>query len=431
MKFHFLQKIAWGWAFLGMLTWGSLAAQDTSTEKPEVDHSYKPLTLKLDDSGHKYIRFITWHQMWVTSNNLADDGKTQFSASIRRSRFLAYAQISPRFLILTHFGLNNLSVGNLEALGNGGDGPQFFLHDAWTEFKVLDELYIGAGLHYWKGLTRLANQSTLNFMTMDNTRPFAHWHSLGVTDQFARHLGIYAKGSIDRFQYRVAVNNPMTSANALSGGAHRGTRPSDLTYTGSDSLNSDGDPVGNTILEGYFNYCLWDKESNKLPYFVGSYLGKKKVLNVGAGFFLHPNGMYNSTTGEHGNVTHLAADVYLDMPVGNGAFNAYVSFMNYDYGDNYVSRWAGTGNVFYAQTGYLIPNTRFMPYVSYQNANYDGYDETISELNIGVNYFLNGHHAKLTLEYHQITNDLREGAISDFGDNNTLSQIRLQAHIFL
>ncbi|MEO1514657.1 MAG: porin [Bacteroidota bacterium] len=419
-------------AFFAAASLTGAQAQETSPEKPKVDHSYKPLTIKLDESGKKYIRFITWHQMWVTSSNLSADGaKTQFSASIRRSRFLAFAQVSPKFLILTHWGLNGLDQNSMNALGTQSNGPQLFLHGAWTEFKTTDALHIGAGLHYWKGLTRMANQSTLNMMTMDNTRPFAHWHSLGITDQFARHLGIYAKGSIDKFQYRLAANTPMNPANSLGAGKDFGLKDSGLTYTGSATPDADGNPVGNTLFEGYFNYCIWDKESNKLPYFVGTYLGKKKVLTVGAGFFLHPNGMYNSGADKHSNVSHFGADVFLDMPAGGGALNAYASLMSYNYGDNYVSRWAGTGNVLYLQAGYLIPGTKIMPYVSYQNANYDGFTEPVTELNIGANYFILGHNAKLTLEYHQITNDVREGAISDFGDNNRLGQIRLQAHIFL
>lgn len=173
-----------------------------------ADHSYKPLTLKLDESGQKYIRFIMWHQIWATTNDLNSESELQITPSIRRSRFLAYAQVSLKFLILTHFGLNGLTPSNLTSLGNNGDAPQLFLHDAWTEFKVGNNHYIGGGLHYWKGLTRLASQSTLNFMTLDQSRPFTHWHSLGISDQFARHLGIYAKGSLGKIDYRIALNAP-------------------------------------------------------------------------------------------------------------------------------------------------------------------------------------------------------------------------------
>jgi hypothetical protein len=411
-----------------LLTASTYFAQ--AQEKKEEDHSYKPLTLKLNEDGSKYVRFIMWHQLWATTNNLsAEDSKLQITPSIRRSRFLAYAQISPKFLILTHFGLNGLTPGNLTSLGSNGDSPQMFLHDAWGEVKISDALYIGAGLHYWKGMTRLANQSTLNFMTLDQSRPFTSWHSLGISDQFARHLGIYAKGQIGKFDYRLAMNAP--GRNPLGAGADFGTVGSTLTYNGVSTPNKDGDPVGNMIIEGYFRYNFWDKESTKLPYAVGTYLGKKKVFGIGAGFFAHPNGMFDNATGEHENVTHFALDAFLDMPTGGGALNAYASFQSFNYGENYVSRWAGTGSVIYAQLGYLIGTSKFMPYVAYNLGNYEGYDENITALDVGINYFINGHFAKVTLEYHQIANDLREGAITDFNDNNTLSQLRLQLHIFL
>ena len=413
------------------LSFSLTALSQENAEKPEADHSYKPLTLKLSEDGKKYVRFIIWHQQWLQTNNLAaDNSKLQLTNLTRRSRFLAYAQVSPRFLILTHFGLNNLTPDNLTSLGNNGDAPQLFLHDAWTEFKVSndDALYIGGGLHYWKGLTRLANQSTLNFMTLDQARPFVHWHSLAITDQFARHLGIYAKGELGKFDYRLAFNNP--GRNGLQN--DRGTKGSPLTYDGFAQPEKNGDATGNTIIEGYFRYNFWDKESTKLPYQVGSYLGAKKVFGIGAGFFAHPNGMYNNNNGEHENVIHFAADAFLDMPLfGNDCLNAYASFMRFNYGENYVSRWAGTGSVIYGHVGYKLPDSKFMPYVALQSASYEGFNDNVLGLDVGLNYFILGHNAKLTLEYHTISNDVREGGLDASGNIQDVSQIRLQAHIFL
>lgn len=420
-----IKKLLQFGAFLLLLN--VLSMPLVAQEKGEVDHSYKPLTLKLSEDGGKYIRFIMWHQIWVTSNNLsAENSKFGLNTSIRRSRFLAFAQISPKFLILTHFGLNGLNTGNLTSLGNNGNAPQLFLHGAWGELKLHESLYVGGGLHYWKGLTRLSNQSTLNFMTLDQSRPFVAWHSLGVTDQFARHLGVYAKGAIGNFDYRIAINNPLK--NGISGDySLKGT---DLTYTGVLNPDNDGNVTGNMILEGYFRYNFWDKESTKLPYQVGTYLGKKKVFGIGAGFFAHPKGMFNDVTGEHGSVTHFAVDAFLDMPVGtDGALNAYLAYMNFNYGENYVARWAGTGSAIYGQVGYLLRSAKLMPYVAYNMGNYDGFDDPVTALDIGLNYFINGHNAKLTLEYHQISGDIREGAIATQAD--ALSQMRLQLHVFL
>lgn len=410
----------------------SVSAQETA----EIDHSYKPLKVNLNEDGSKYLRFIMWHQLWVTSNNLSDENATtQFSTSIRRSRLLAFAQVSPRFLILTHFGLNSLNPNNLTSLGNNGDTPQLFLHDAWGELMLTKSIYVGAGLHYWKGMTRLANQSTLNFMTLDQSRPFNAWHSLGITDQFARHLGIYLKGASGKFEYRFAWNNP--SRSPLGGGidysvrfSEEGQPASNLTYTGVSTPDADGNATGNNIYEGYVKYNIWDNESTKLPYYVGTYLGKKKVLSVGAGFFLHPDGMYDSATNTHGSVSHFAADVFLDMPTSGGAINAYAAFQSFNYGEGYISRWGGTGSALYAQVGYYLGAQKIMPYVAFSNSSYDGAPDAIGALDIGVNYFINGHHAKVTAEYHSISRDYREGGLSPGGVED-ISQLRLQLHVFL
>jgi hypothetical protein len=128
----------------------------------------------------------------------------------------------------------------MTSLGSNGDAPQLFLHDALGEFKLNDALYIGGGLHYWKGMTRLGNQSTLNMMTLDQARPFVQWHSLGNTDQFARHLGVYAKGTIgESFQYRVAVNQRIKPENSLRGAT---------SYNGDTTVSITGS--GNGVIEG-------------------------------------------------------------------------------------------------------------------------------------------------------------------------------------
>ena len=394
----------------------------------DQDKSYKPIVLNLDEDGNKYVRFIMWHQIWMTTNNLSDEvSNLQLHPSIRRSRFLAYAQISEDFLILTHFGLNNLTTENMSSLGNNGDAPQLFLHGAWGEFRVNDQLFIGGGLHYWKGLSRLASQSTLNFMTLDQTSPITSWHSLGITDQFARHLGVYAKGQIGKFDYRVAMNSPIR--HPLGDGKDYGLYDSGMTYTGARHLDKEGNEVGNTITEGYVRYNFWDNESTKLPYNVGTYLGKKRILAIGAGFFIHPNGMYNEASGEHYNVRHFAVDGFLDLPLPEGSFHAYASITNFDYGHQYVSRWAGTGNTLYGQAGYYLRAVKMMPYVAISNSKFGGFQEPVTTVDVGVNYFIRGHNAKLTLEYHRINGDVREATI--LTQNDALSQVRLQMHIFL
>ncbi|HPI09287.1 MAG TPA: hypothetical protein PLM41_23000, partial [Saprospiraceae bacterium] len=405
-----------------------LSAQPTGTTPPaapaapapppaKVDHSYKPLTLKLNDDGSKYVRFIMWHQFWATATqNNPDSRDAQGSLidgsegadkswstdlALRRSRFLAYAQISPRAMILTHWGINNQSfLGGATApngtnaattLSNQGKKPQLFIHDAWTEYEVVkNKLYVGAGLHYFNGVTRLSSNSTLNFMTLD--APIFNWHNIETTDQFGRQFGIYAKGQLGRLDYRLALNKPFAN----------GATPLAVAKNG---------VAVNVINEhwataGYVNWMFWDKESNKLPYYVGSYLGSKKVFNVGVGFYNHPeSSLYKTADGRDSifqNQTAIGADVYLDMPLNKAkgtALSVMATYYNFNYGTNYIrnlgilnlhssaattNSWAGAGNaqptigtgsIIYMQAGYQLPKLKngqaFMPYVTLTHKDFE------------------------------------------------------------
>lgn len=466
------KRIYWGISFLFIMSFLSLNAQ-TTTPPPAVDHSYKPLTIKLNDDGSKYVRFIMWHQLWLTATqnnpgtldvngNLIDGtgSKSGWSTdiAIRRSRFLAYAQISPRFLILTHWGINNQSFingasapsGTNTTVSNGGKKPQLFIHDAWTEYEILkNKLYIGAGLHYWNGVSRLSSQSTLNFMTID--APIFNWNNIEATDQFARQFGVYAKGQLDRLDYRVALNRPFVNGVAPSAIAKNGVA--------ANVLNE------NYAFQGYFNWMFWDKESNKLPFFVGSYLGAKKVFNVGVGFYNHTNAsLYKTTTGDstYSNQTAIGADVFVDMPLNKAkgtALNFLATYYNFNYGKNYIrnlgilnehttlpattTSWAGggnsqptigTGSIIYLQAGYLLPKlsngTAFMPYATATYKKFERLADPSTQFGLGINYLLSGHNAKVSLEY-QTRPIYKINSSGDIVKDGSKGQIILQTHIFL
>ena len=392
--------------FLSCLLFNPVFSQEkdkVTIPDPSVD-AYKPLTLKLNKTGTKYIRFIMWGQFWLTGKKNADD-KFIINANLRRARFLAFAQVSPRFMILMHFGVNSLNSTSMDPVGNRSNGPQLFLHGAWSEFAVVQKhLYIGGGLHYWNGISRLTNQSTLNFMTLDNYR--RAWAVLGLTDQFARHLGIYAKGKFGGFAYRVSANSPLV--NSLDVSKIPTEWNGQILYTGKKEFKDEAA----WSYQGYFEYMFFDKESDKLPYKVGTYLGKKKVLNIGAGFFVHPKGSitYNtptvwgdSTMTQH-NVSHFALDVFYDTPLGTGGLTAYAVYYAFDYGPNYtLGQTYGTGNSILVQVGYLAPKfsnkISLQPYAAFNTASFKAFDNVGNSLRAGLNMFLNGHHSKLTLEY--------------------------------
>lgn len=445
----------------------------SAQEAPVEDHTYKPLTLKLNDNGSKYVRFIMWHQFWVTAtqNNpgtrdvngeLIDgtNGSSQWSSDIalRRSRFLAYAQISPRVMILTHWGINNQSFINGATAPNGpnptttasnqGKKPQLFLHDAWAEFRIIpSKLYMGVGLHYWNGVSRLGSHSTLNFMTLD--APIFNWHNIEATDQFARQFGVYAKGQLGKLDYRVALNKPFVN----------GTAPN-LVQKNGIAVNTFTENYATT---GYVNWMFWDKESNFLPFYVGSYLGAKKVLNIGAGWY-HQNGgsLYKTATDSifQGH-TAFGADVFLDMPINKEkgtAVSLLATFYSFDYGTNYLRNIGilnehtapvasitsfsgggnaqptiGTGNIGYLQAGYALPKlqngTSFMPYFTATYKDFERLRDPSFQWGAGINYFVTGHNAKLTLEYQTRPIYVSEG--TDVIRDGSRGQFIFQTHVFL
>lgn len=431
-----------------------LAAQQDTTETivpPAVDHSYRPLTLRLNEDGSKYLRLIMWHQFWIRSseNNPGTAGVTgeaesrSFDVGLRRSRMLALAQISPRFLILTHFGINNHTFAGGGAPGAGNKKPGLFIHDAWTEYAVVQQkLHIGTGLHFWNGISRMTSASTLNFMTLD--APIINWPNIELTDQFARQFGIYAKGRLGRFDYRMALNKPFAYGAAPREGQ------------AVNRLNSQ------LATQGYFFYQFKDQESNLLPFMVGSYLGTKEIFNIGAGFYHHPKATASLQNGQEQlhDIALFGADLFYEKPTGAGAVSLYSVLYNYDFGPNYIRNVGlmnigrmpaegtalqeqlgfngpgnaqptiGTGIISYTQLGYLLPRlsngTQLMPYVTFTHKNFERLQNSSNQYDLGLNYFINGHNAKITVQYSQ-----RPLYRQDLTRNGAAGEFILQTQIFL
>jgi len=476
---NYLLKVA---ALLGMfLLLNPLFAQDTIPSLRAgdlVDYTYKPLTLKLNEEGSKFIRFIVWNQMWarVTENNpgtLNTNGmpsNTSSDIGIRRARVLAYAEISPRFLILTHWGINNQTFTNGGVPGGGATGnpggisvavdpetglgsasgfsakkPQLFFHDIWTEYKIFDELFVGMGLHYWNGISRMTSQSTLNFLTVD--APIFNWPLIELTDQFARQFGFYAKGQIGKIDYRLALNKPYAVG---AGGRFDESRQQPIA---ANIVND------NWATQGYIAYQFLEKENNKLPFFVGSYLGTKKVLNIGGGWHYHPRATtsrsFDGNINEH-DITLFGLDTFLDLPlnkISGTALTTYAVYYHYDFGPNYMRNVGimnvgfgsgttqngpgnaqptiGTGNIFYTQSGILLPKSilgdkgRLQPFGALTHKQFEFFDEGSWQYDLGLNYYINGHHSKITLQYSQ------RPLFEQFVRSGSAGEFILQTHIFL
>jgi hypothetical protein len=420
-----------------------------SQGSPEYGSGIK---INLNQEGTRFIRFINWGQIWLRSqqNNPGSviNGEVKnntWDIGARRLRAITYAQISPRYLILAHVGINNQTFATGGGFGSSGTGasgtgkkPQIFFHDVWNEYAIVpakdtktgknnkNNLYFGGGLHYWLGISRMTSASTLNFLAID--APIFNWPLIEVSDQFMRQYGFYIKGKLGKLNYSTALNKPFATNNT----------PVFDNWKGRVATDNNGDAKAS--IQGYYDYQFFDQEVNILPFRVGTYVGTKKVLNVGAGFYHNSDATKsvdaNGMVKKH-DINLLGIDVFADLPLGkknkNMALTAYSVFYNYNFGPNYwrtlgimntstgfdpalpvaertingpgdARMFVGTGNIFYTQAGLLLPKgksnkLRVQPFAAYTFKKFEILDEGGNYFDVGSNFFIDGHNAKVTAQY--------------------------------
>jgi hypothetical protein len=197
----------------------------------------------------------------------------------------------------------------------------------------------------------------------------------------------------------------------------------------------------------------------------GTYLGKKKVLNLEGGFITQKNATWtgDGITNEFHDMNLWSIAAFYDAPVNKDkgtAVSAYLGYYDYNYGPGYLRYngimnpangttnpipgqapygnafpMFGTGQVIYSQLGYLMKKDllgeghgALMPYVSLMSAKYDRLDKQMNVWDVGVNYFIKGHTSKFTLDYQNRPYYVSSGA--DLLRSGNKGQVVLQYQIF-
>ena len=406
---------AWLCSLSGALAQPS-AAEPTEAEpaaEQAVPITVAPIKIPLSEDGEQYLRILTWSQIWARATE--PNPGTQFSGGqesdfigdvgIRRARLLLFGKITPKMLVMLHVGINNQTF-------SGDRKPGLFVHDAWGQYDVLENyLSIGAGIHYWNGVSRLSNASTFRFLAVD--APIVNWPVIETTDQFGRQIGVFAKGQLGRLDYRLAVNKPFTITPDLAAGGPVNFRSGDRAVA----------------YAGYVQWMFADIESNLLPFTAGTYLGQKRVFNLGLGAHYQANATARRLVNgdiESFDMLLLGADLFFDEPLGDhgGVLTAYGAYYYYDFGPDYVrnvgimslgtggtsfngagNRYPvlGTGHHVYAQAGWLLPvmlgTTQLQPYAALQVSSMDGLADAMIAPEAGLNWLIAGQNAKLTVHY--------------------------------
>lgn len=400
------------------------------------------LKINLNSKGDKWLKFGISSQIWMRSieNNPGTlvNGVPQeqtYDAGIRRMRLTIQSQVTPFYSVFLQMGINNQSFisGGGTGTGNNGAGKKapFFFHDAYNEFAIIprnnfqtgkpnkNNLYLGAGLHSWNGVSRLSNASTTKMLAGDI--PVFNFPTIEIADQFSRQFGIFVHGEFDRINYRFSVNKPFAT---------------NLKPTVGD-IAVDNNQSGKLSYSGYAFYQFFNKEATVTSFLPGNNLAVKKVLNLGTGFYSSKDATQSQPSEnifESHNANVFGADVYSELPLGNKnkemGLTLYSVFYNYNYGPNYLRISGlmnpgtpdpqftgqkalegagnnrilmGTGNIWFSQIGFVLPKfskvLKVQPFFNYALKDMKALNQNGSYYDVGANFYLYGQNARIVVQY--------------------------------
>lgn len=421
------------------------------------------MKLKLNEDGSHYLKSTFLNQVWLRYNQsnpgtlvLGQPTDQTVDIGLRRTRLQFFGQLTDHVFFYTQFGQNNFNyLSGQNATNTGNRKFQAFFHDALGEYKVWkgnDRLFLGGGLTIANGLSRFSQPSVSSIMTMDV--PVFAQATVDQTDEFSRKLSVYARGQVGRLDYRLVLSDPFP---ITSNGSPAPVLNSSATFAQMGHHKQ---------YQGFFAYNFFDKESHVTPYMTGTYLGKKKVFNVEAGFITQNKAMWTRETLASDTVYHAmnlySVALYYDAPLNASkgtAISAYAGFFGYDFGPDYLRYngimnpanglkggnilnssgnafpMFGTGQVIYAQMGYLMKQDllgeghgTLMPYASLMSADYERLSDRMNVYNIGINWLIKGHNAKLSLDYQ--SRPVYEQQGTDWVSTGQKGQAVLQYQVF-
>jgi hypothetical protein len=307
--------------------------------------------IKVDDTTNFRVGVLLQPQADWTQD--ATGGYEQ-NLFLRRARVLLGGQLGPDVTFFLETDSPNLGkeVGGTKVISTG-----FTLQDAFVEWKVADELIVDAGLMFIP-LCRNCYESAGTLLPIDyGANTFLE--SASTQSVVSRDTGFQARGYLahNRLEYRVG---------AFQGERDRQSR---------NSFRS----------AGHVQYAFLDTESGFFT--TGTYLGKKKVLTIGAGYDVQSD--YKA----------FAADAFFERPIGAaGAVTLQADLIHFDGGQTFD---LPRQNDLLVEGGYLFTNVRVMPWVKLETQRFHagGSAGDLNRFQGGLSYFHHGHNINIKAGY--------------------------------
>ncbi len=328
-----------------------------------------------DDEGLLKLDYKGQFQL-VSSDNGTDD-TVEFN--FRRNRLALMGAWED------YFGLYVQTEYTEDNDYSSSDGDKFQLLDAVLRFKLNDaaNLWMGKFKH---NLTRENLEACEMPLTLDRSV----WIRGPYTATRDKGVALWGNLFNDKFQYRL------------------------------DAMNGSDDSDSGLRYTARVHVSLLDPEKNYG--YKGTYMGDKKVLTIGAAY--QAEAEVGSVNDESYDYSAWTVDLFAEYPVeGVGTFTLSGAYVDYDLDDAYKAGGAtddligvnGQKNGGYVKAGYMLPALPLQLFARTEGwsfANLNGvYDQEISVLGVGFNYYLRGQNLKVTVEYN--TTEYDKGGIDD------------------
>ena len=305
--------------------------------------------------------------------------------------------------------------------------------DGGRNFYVLDAQIRLAPADYFKVTLGKMKHNLTRENLEDCSEPLTFDRSLFIDTPYkassTRDVGIAVWGNLagGLFQYRLDAMNGHTN-----------------TY-------ADPRPGGSLArYTGRFQASFFDPEADYGM--AGSYLGEKQVLTVGAAYQYEPKAIYGDIAGNDKVYDYSAYsfDIFYEQPAQAGTFTFSAAYLDISFADAYKEANPGMGsyglngqkNGWYVKGGYLLPMDIgpgmlqfFGRYDDFEFANLyntvtatDFYNQRVTRVGVGANYYIDGHDLKVTLEYYTTKfdkSDPNDPNYNDFNGFDLFLQVRI------
>ncbi len=341
------------------------------------------MTFGPEDKGVLQLDYKGQFQMTVRDiGSGTNNDNTTSNFNFRRNRLAlmgAYGDTMSMY-VQTEF-TEDPNVGTLR-VADTNQGTEFQMLDAVMRFKFDDALRVNVGKFKYN-FSRENLEACENPLTLDRSlfirAPFVTTRDMGVA--------VWGNAFKDMFQYRLDV---MEGRKAVSGD----TAPdSNFRYT----------------MRGHVS--LLDPESDYG--YKGTYMGKKKVLTVGAAYQFEADVAYSDTVNKSGGKDYSAwtVDAFFEYPLSTfGTATLSGAYAKYDLDDAYQGASPDSGTIglsgekngYYMKAGYMLPSLPLQFFVRYEKwsfANLEGVsDQRVDWYGGGANYYFRDQNLKLTVE---------------------------------